>query len=427
MIASGMGKRTFKTLVFSDLHPLPENIGTRMRTMNFVRFFNQLGEVDLVYHRTGPEKPAGPGPFRKEYRIEKRGASEESESFSRVRDFSDRVRRLADRRPWIVSDWPMRAIEELNAVVAGDRYDFVLCRYMQDSQPFLGLEESLRKRVIIDFDDVISTSLFDAYVRRAPGIYAGFKWHLQKKMLLDYQKRYLRLGAALFCSDEDRKAVTGQGGSPNAHLVPNTYPATVRIRKPDASGYAKRGTLLFVGALDYGPNIDGLKWFLDGIFPGVKERFQDARLLVVGRRPPEELVRTCREHREVELFPDVPDVAPYYDQCGAVVVPLLSGGGTRIKILEAAMADRPVLTTPLGAQGLGCVDGVHLMLFTDEGGFLERFNRLEEEQTYGGFVDRLRALVEERYSPAAFDRTMWDVVERLLRETKGRMQSASPR
>lgn len=315
----------------------------------------------------------------------------------------------------------------MNAVVAGDQYDFVLCRYMQVSHPFLGFRGSLRKRVIIDFDDVLSTSLFEANGKRDPGIYGGLKWHLQRKMLLEYQKRCLTLGAALFCSDDDRKEVTGPAGSANAHVVPNTYPTGTRIRKPGGSGFVNRRTLLFVGALDYEPNVAGLKWFLDGIFPKVKERYRDVRLLVVGRRPQEDLVRACREHPEVELHPDVPDVGPYYERCGAVVVPLLSGGGTRIKILEAAMTGRPVLATPIGAEGLGCDDGVHLMLFTDGSGFLERLNRLDEEETYRGCVERLHAFVEERYSPAAFDRTMGDVVQGLLRETKGRLSFASSR
>ena len=195
----------------------------------------------------------------------------------------------------------------------------------------------------------------------------------------------------------------------------------------DGSGYINRRTLLFVGTLDYEPNVAGLKWFLDGIFPKVKERYHDVRLLVVGRRPPEDLVRTCRQHPGVELYPDVPDVGPYYEKCGAVVVPLLAGGGTRIKILEAAITGRPVLSTPLGAHGLGCVNGVHLMLFTDEGSFLERFKRLDEEGTYRDCVEKMHAVVEERYSPAAFDRAMEDVVQGILREMKGRVQSDSSR
>jgi glycosyltransferase involved in cell wall biosynthesis len=411
-----MKKDTFKTLVYSDLYPLPENIGTRMRTMNFVRYFKRLGEVDLVYHRTGSEKNAVQGPFRKEFRIEKRGVSEEYGNISRYRDFTQRIRRLAEQRPWIVADWPKKAIEALHAVVAGDDYDIILCRYMHDSSPFLGFHGTLRKKVIIDMDDVFSTSLFDSYVKRGPGMYAGMKWRLQRKMLLDFQERCLTVGATLFCSDDDRKEVTRRAASSNTHLVPNTYPATARIREPDGSGHVNRRTLLFIGALDYRPNITGLRWFVDSIFPRVKEQYRDIRLLVVGRNPPENLLRFCSEYPGVELYHDVPDVAPYYEMCGAVVVPLLSGGGTRIKILEAAMAARPVLSTPLGVHGLDCPDGPHKLLFTDSDGFLERYGYLENEVNYRDCVIKMHAAVQNTYSPEAFDRSMEQVVGSLLGE-----------
>lgn len=421
-----MGKSAIRTLVFSDLYPLPENIGTRMRTMNFVRFFKKLGEVDLVYHRTGAENSTGQGPFRYEYRIENRGVSEENGKLSRYGNFIGRIRRLADRRPWIVADWSKRTIEELNAVVAGDHYDFVLCRYALDSYPFLDFHESLRRRTIIDFDDVMSKSLFEARVPRDSGYYAGLKWHLQRKMLISYQKRFLEFGAALFCSDEDRKEVTGPAGSSNTHLVPNSYPASLNVRTPDGGGYENRRTLLFVGALDYGPNIAGLKWFVRSIFPKIKERYRDLRLVVVGRRPPEGLARICREHPDVELHPDVPEVAPYYHACGAVVVPLLSGGGTRIKILEAAMAGRYVLSTPIGAYGLALGDEAGPGLFTDERSFLGQYNKLEDGNYYRECVMKMHAAVQNTYSPEAFDRSMEKVVESLLGEATGRVCSGSP-
>ena len=421
-----MENSTYKTLLFSDLYPLPENIGTRMRTMNFVRFFKKLGEVDLVYHRSGSEKNAGKGPFRNEYRIGKRGVPEENGNISRYRDLNERIRRLVNRRPWIVAEWPRRTIKELNAVVSGNYYDFVVCRYALHSYPFLDFHESLRKRTIIDFDDAMSKSLFEAQVPRTPGYYAGMKWHLQRKMLLSYQKRFLDFGAALFCSDEDRKEVTGPNGTLNAHLVPNTYPATLSLRAPDGSGYENRRTLLFVGALDYGPNIAGLKWFVQSIFPKIKERYRDIKLWVVGRRPPEGLARICKEDPDVELHHDVPDVEPFYHACGAVIVPLLTGGGTRIKILEAAMAGRFVLSTPIGAYGLSLEGEAGPGLFTDEGSFLEQYNKLEDGKYYRERVMKMHAAVQNTYSPEAFDKSMEKVVDSLLREGMGRVVSLSP-
>lgn len=377
--------------------------------MNFVRYFKKIGDVDLVYQRTGFENLVEDGTFRNVYKI---GMITGEAACRNV--FLDRFRMLKDRRPSVVSEWTKEAIRELHGIIAGGNYDFILCRYMHDSSPFIDFPSDLKKKVIIDMDDVFSSSLFDFYVKRKPGFYGGLKWRLQKKLLFDFQERCLAAGAAIFCSEEDMKEIGGHGESCNAHLVPNTYPSSTRIKEPDGSGYANRRTLLFVGALDYGPNINGLKWFVESIFPGVAERYPEARLLVVGRKPTEGILRLCAEHPGVELHQNVPDVSEYYDRCGAVVVPLLAGGGTRIKILEAAMAARPVLSTPLGAYGFGSDDGTRLLHFTDSGSFLERYGFLEDERNYRDCVIDTHEAVQRMYSPAAFDRSMAAVVESLL-------------
>jgi polysaccharide biosynthesis protein PslH len=399
-----------RTLIFSSLYPLPENIGTRMRTMNFVRFFRKRGEVDMAFLRAGHEDRTGDGLFRKEYWIRNAVSPSGSGNSLISRDVRDRLRRLAERRPWIVTEWSPDAVKALASIVTGGDYDLVLCRYMHDSYPFLRLPKSLRRRVVIDFDDIYSQSLFDVYVPRAPGFYQGLKRHVQKVFLLSYQKKFLTFGAALFCSASDREAMTGGVRTRNCFVVPNTYPPNKVLRAEEESGHRNRETLLFIGALDYGPNVAGLVWFLETVFPLARERSGEVRLLVAGRRPTNEVVRLCAEKPGVELHADVSDVGPLYARCGAVVVPLLSGGGTRIKILEAAVAGRPVLATPAGAYGIDCADGRDIVLFSDGRSFIEGLDRLAERAVYETCVVNLRALVEEKYSPAAFERAMEGVI-----------------
>jgi glycosyltransferase involved in cell wall biosynthesis len=400
-----------RTLILSSLYPLPENIGTRMRTMNFVRFFRKHGDVDLAYLRAGHEEQGGRGPFRKEFLIGNRvSLTGNAEGFASLY-IRGRLRRLMERRPWLVTEWSRDAVESLVSIVTEEKYDFILCRYMHDSYPFLRLPRFYRNRAIIDFDDVYSQSLFDAYVRRGSGIYQVLKRHAQKTMLLSYQKRCLGFGAVVFCSAEDRDEVAGGKRYRNCFVVPNTYPETMEYQdNEENSGYPNRDTLLFVGALDYGPNIAGLSWFIQTILPHVIERNGNVRLLVVGRRPTEEVVRLCAGHPGIELHSDVPDVGSYYSRCGAVVVPLLSGGGTRIKILEAAVAGRAVLSTPLGAHGLDCSDGRELFLFSDRRSFLDALDRLACREVYEACVGNMHTLVQARYTPAAFDRGMEDVI-----------------
>jgi glycosyltransferase involved in cell wall biosynthesis len=407
-----------KSLIFSSLYPLPENIGTRMRTMNFVRFFKKSGEVDLAYQRTGIENLEGKGLFRKEFKV---GMSAGETSGSR--EFTNRFRRLIERRPYVIAEWPRKAVEELRAIISRENYDFILCRYMQDCFPFLGLPPDVKRKVIIDMDDVFSTSLFETYAERKQGIYGGLKWRLQKELLLNFQKRCLTAGAVIFCSDDDRKDVAGPAGSPIAHLVPNTYPATLKIGMPDSSGFANRRILLFVGALDYGPNIAGLDWFLRSVFPNARNACNDLRLLIVGRQPSESLVRRLLDCPGIELHSDVSDVGPFYEKCGAVVVPLLSGGGTRIKILEAAMACRPVFSTPIGAYGLSPEVVSHLNLFEDDGSFMEKFRKMDDKERYRECVIKMHAAVQNTYSPEAFDRSMRRIVDGIREKSTDRSVS----
>jgi len=405
-VIPAVSEMTSKSLIFSSLYPLPENIGTRMRTMNFVRFFMKSGEVDLAYQRTGIENLEGKGSFRKEFKV---GMNPGETSGSG--EFTNRLRRLIERRPYVIAEWPKRAVEDLRAIISMEKYDFILCRYMQDCFPFLGLSPDVKRKVIIDMDDVFSTSLFETYAERKQGIYGGLKWRLQKELLLNFQKRCLTAGAAIFCSEDDRKEVAGPSGSPIAHLVPNTYPATLNIGTPDGRGYANRRVLLFVGALDYGPNIAGLDWFLRSVFPSARNAYNDLRLLIVGRQPTEGLVRRLLDCPGIELHSNVSDVGPFYEKCGAVVVPLLSGGGTRIKILEAAMACRPVFSTPIGAYGLSTETVFHMNLFENDISFMEKIRKLDSEERYRECVIKMHAAVQNTYSPEAFERSMRKIVE----------------
>jgi glycosyltransferase involved in cell wall biosynthesis len=120
--------------------------------------------------------------------------------------------------------------------------------------------------------------------------------------------------------------------------------------------------LLFLGSLDWRPNLDAVELLLERIFPPVLARVPRARLSIVGRRPPHWLRQRCARLPNVHLVPDVPDVRPFLASCGLLLVPLRVGGGTRLKILEALACETPVLTTPLGAEGLDRRPDEHLLL-----------------------------------------------------------------
>ncbi|MFO0930451.1 MAG: glycosyltransferase [Gemmataceae bacterium] len=130
-------------------------------------------------------------------------------------------------------------------------------------------------------------------------------------------------------------------------------------------------TLLFLGSLDWRPNLDAVQQLFGTIFPAVRAQVPEARLLLVGRNPPEWVRKAASETAGVELHASVPDVRPFLQRSTLMVVPLRIGGGSRLKILESLSAGLPVVSTRVGAEGLHLQPGQHLDVVDDVAGMAD--------------------------------------------------------
>jgi glycosyltransferase involved in cell wall biosynthesis len=119
--------------------------------------------------------------------------------------------------------------------------------------------------------------------------------------------------------------------------------------------------LVFVGSMDWMPNVDGIEWFLAEVLPIIRTGKPDARLAIVGRNPPPAITAKS-DNKSVTVTGTVPDVRPFLWQSAISIVPLRVGGGTRLKIFEAMAAGTPVVATAIGAEGLPVQHGrtVHI-------------------------------------------------------------------
>src|SRR5262249_4950380 len=125
--------------------------------------------------------------------------------------------------------------------------------------------------------------------------------------------------------------------------------------------------VLFVGAFDFSPNAHAAGHLVGRIWPAVRRRVPDARLFVVGRCP--DYIPGYAEARRDETIAFtgfVDDIRAYYPRTRVVCCPIRVGAGTRVKLIEAAGVARPVVTTPLGAEGLDFADGDEIVLRRDD-------------------------------------------------------------
>jgi len=224
-----------------------------------------------------------------------------------------------------------------------------------------------------------------------------------------------RLASVCLVTSESDAKILLASGAREVMVVPNGVDPE-RIRRTALSS-GRPNRLLFVGSLRYWPNVEGVRFFAERVLPLLRACEPSIEFVVVGSDPLPE-VRHLACSSGVRLVGPVADPNPWLERCGIVVVPLLTGGGTRLKVLEAFAAGRPVVATTLGAAGLEVRDGVHLLLADTPQEMAAAVMRLvTSPQLREALVMNAWNLVDERYR--------WSVIARRLLETYERLGAAA--
>ncbi len=202
-------------------------------------------------------------------------------------------------------------------------------------------------RLVLDLHNIESElAATHAAALRGPG-----RWAQQQfaRMYRELEREWLpRFDTLLVTSEADRARVR----HPDVRIFPNAIP---EVPVPQV---AEKGAVVFSGNLEYHPNVEAVRWFAGEIWPRIRAAIPEAEWLLIGRNP--EAVAGLASG--AKLTGPVDDAIAELAKGRVCVVPLLSGSGTRFKILEAWAAGRAVVSTTIGAEGLGARDGEHLLI-----------------------------------------------------------------
>lgn len=191
---------------------------------------------------------------------------------------------------------------------------------------------------------------------------------------------YKKVDAFLACSETDHEKLIALNCK---HLPGFTIPNGVDTdAKPFDENPMKHSQkeILFCGSLDYYPNEEGLIWFYDQVFPLIKKAIPEVVLTLVGSSVKNDRNQKLWNDSSVHMIGRVVSLQPFYYQAGVCIAPLLSGSGTRLKILEAMSFGNPIVSTSIGAEGLHIIPRKHLLIADEPFAFASMVIELMQEQ-----------------------------------------------
>ncbi|HLX98625.1 MAG TPA: glycosyltransferase family 4 protein [Roseiarcus sp.] len=288
--------------------------------------------------------------------------------------------------------------QSLDGILRGRRFDVVNLEF-----PYLG-HYDLRQAppgakppaVVVDSHE-IAHDLARQFARTGGSVgrrlYAGANW---RKLRREELGTYRHADGVYLCSTADEQRLLDEAPGLRTAVVPNA--ADVDYYQPRPTDPRPDGrTLVYFGLLSTVPNIDAVVHFVQDIWPRIAAAHPEARLKIIGGRPPPSLLALAG--RGIEFTGFVQDLRPHLASAAAVVVPLRLGGGTRLKIVEAMAMGKAIVSTTLGAEGIQAVPERDILIEDEPAGFADAVKSLLAEPELAARIGRsARRLAVERYS-----------------------------
>jgi sugar transferase (PEP-CTERM/EpsH1 system associated) len=262
-------------------------------------------------------------------------------------------------------------------------------------------------KIILDQHNIEYEVLYRTYLHEPFSLRKWYNWR-ESRLVKQAEIRLCQRADALVMTSERERVVMKK-------LLPHTMiavvPNGVDISYFNGASTAEEHRIIFTGSMEYYPNIEAVLFFARKCWPRIREALPDATWQIVGKNPLPDVQKLARLPG-VTVTGSVADVRPYFNQATVAIVPLLVGGGTRLKILEAMAMRIPVVSTSLGCEGLAVEAGRHLLVADKAEVFAQsviellthperRQGLVEAEYSWEKCADRLQEVVAEVAPPRA--------------------------
>jgi len=261
----------------------------------------------------------------------------------------------------------------LNELENGD-YDLAICDFMQSSINF----KKVKDIPLLLFQHNVESVIAQRHMQRSRDPISLLFWWLQFRKMYYYEKKMsLRFDRVVAVSEGDKDLMEEWYGLENVFTIPTGVDTDYW---KSANDNEQNEQLVYVGAMDWLPNEDAIIYFLNDIFPIIKEREPHIKLTIVGRNPSPKLQKILDTRKDAELTGWVEDTRPYIAKGSVFIVPIRIGGGTRMKIYQAMAMSKAVVSTSIGAEGLPLDNNKHIIFADDEKTFADSILGLVDDK-----------------------------------------------
>jgi len=331
----------------------PSTRGGRIRTLEILKRLHRRHEIHYVafVYPDQPEAPTRAAEYAsRAYPVPLKLPDKQSPAF-----YLQAAGALFSPLPLAVSRYRSRRMERLIASLRrSQRFDAVVCDFLIPAPNLGGLDGCIL------FQHNVETLIWERHAEHAAGPLRRLYFGLQARRMAALEARACRQARHVIAVSEiDAGLLRSRFGASRVTVVPTGVDLDYFAPPPNPSPVAD---LVFVGAMDWMANIDGVSFFVREVLPRIRQRRPACTLVIAGRNPAPEIRALAAGDPRIQVTGTVEDVRPYLWGASVSIVPLRVGGGTRLKIYESMAARVPVVSTGVGAEGLDVRSPDHLLL-----------------------------------------------------------------
>ena len=394
-----------RVLVLDEYFPYPPDSGKPIRTWNLLRRLAARHDITFLCHgHPSPEqlKAAHDAGIRVES-VEAIPADSGATLYVKL------LLNLLSPYPYSVAKhYTARFRTKLRELLSRERFDLLHCEWTPYARYLSGA----------DVPTLVATHNIESQVwarraERSPNPLAKLFFRMQAAKMERFERHALASASAVTGVSAADAAQATAWGVRHARVVDNGV--DLEYFSPQGDGDGSRA--VFVGALEWFPNVDAVQYFVEAILPHLTLLVPQLQTKIIGRKAPDSLKRFLHGRTEIDFAGEVPDTRPHLAEAGIVIVPLRIGGGSRLKILEALAMGKAVVSTTIGAEGLAVTHGKDIMLADSPEDFAQAMADLSASaELRKKLGTEGRALVERNYGWEALSRKAEAVWVEMVRE-----------